>query len=459
MKKYIYCCLLSILLIACNSPKSLYKKGVKLQDQNLHEQACQYFIKSLDKKPDLIEANQALKISGQRVVNQYLDEFFKAKNFQKDKEAVYHYRSAILIQKRVERYKINLEIPSEYINDFNTLLDKYLEEIYSKALNFLTVEKFNEAEILFKEISLLKPSFKDVTDLQNVATFEPKYRLAVSFLESEKFRSAYHEFNKIPKSYKDTELLQKIALESGLLTIGLMKFENATNQKGGQASVSAYLTDKMIKLQNPFIKLVDRTNTQTLINEQIMGLSGQTLENTGANAGELIGVKAILTGKLISYSKIKNPINKEVKKAWFERKVKNYNPDTEKHYFESVYEKITYNDFYGSNEVSISFQYQLISTETGEILLTNILKIHKKDEVHFANANHNYRNIVPGNWKWQNRKHSSDKINTSFLEKNSLKQLFKNNQNLKSVSQLSDEIYNSFAEKITQEINAYNPEK
>ena len=110
---------------------------------------------------------------------------------------------------------------------------------------------------LFKDVSLLKPSYRDVDDLQNVATFEPKYRTAVSFLEIEKFRAAYYEFNKIPDSYKDTKNLQKIALEAGLLTIGLMNFENATNQKGGEASVSAHLSDKKIKLNNPFIKLID----------------------------------------------------------------------------------------------------------------------------------------------------------------------------------------------------------
>lgn len=431
---------------------------MKLQEQNLHEQACLYFTQSLDKKPEFIEANLALKTSGQRVVNHYLDEFFKAKNFQKDKEAVYLYRSAILFQKRVESYKIYLEIPSHYTNDYNTLLDKYLEDIYTKALHLLTEEKFNESEVLFKEVSLLRPSYRDVNDLQNVATFEPKYRSAVSFLEIEKFRAAYYEFNKIPDSYKDTKALQKIALEGGLLTIGLMSFENATNQKGGEASVSAYLSDKMIKLNNPFIKLVDRKHTQTLINEQIMGLSGQTAENTAVNAGELIGVKAILTGKLISFSKTKKPIKKEVKKAWLERKVKKYNPDTEKHYFESVHDKITYNEFYGSNEVNIAFQYQLISTESGEILLTDIIKLNKKDEVYFASGNHNYRNIVPGYWKWPNRKHSSDKINTSLLQKNTLKQLFRNNQNLKSIAQLGDEIYNDIAQRITQDINTYNPE-
>ena len=459
MKKYIYLCLFSIFIAACNSPKSLYKKGVKLQEQNLHEQACHYFTQSLDKKPEYIEANLALKTSGQRVVNQYLDEFFKANNFQKVKEAVYMYRSAKLFQKKLKNYEIHLEIPLHYTNDYDKLLNSYLEDIYNNALHLLSEEKFNEAEVLFKEVSLLKPSYRDVDDLQNVATFEPKYRSAVSFLEIEKFRAAYYEFSNIPESYKDTKSLQKMALEAGLLTIGLMNFENTTNQRGGEASVSAYLSDKMIKLNNPFIKLVDRTHTETLINEQIMGLSGQTTNKTAVNAGELIGVKAILTGKLISFSKIKNPIKKQVKKAWVERKVKKYNPDTEKNYFESEYEKINYNEFYGSNEVNISFQYQLISTESGEILLTDIIKLNRKDEVHFANADYNFKNIVPGYWKWANRKDSSDKINTSLMEKNALKQLFRNNQKLKTVAQLSDDIYNDIALRITQKINTYNPEK
>ena len=55
-------------------------------------------------------------------------------------------------------------------------------------------------------------------------------------------------------------------------------------------------------------------------------------------------------------------------------------------------------------KLNISFQYQLISTESGEILLTDIIKLNRKDEVYFANTNYNYRNIVPGYWKWQIKK-------------------------------------------------------
>ena len=431
---------------------------MKLQEANLHEQACEYFFQSLEKKSEYIEAQIALKSSAQRVVNNYLDDFFKSKNFQETKDAVYHYRSAKIYQEKVNGFNVKVDIPQHYTKDYEVLLNHYVETIYNKALAILEKESFNEAEQLFKEVSLLLPNYKDVQDLQDVATYEPKYRQALFFLENEKFRASYYQFNKIPKSYKDTEELQAMALEAGLFTVGLLKFENATNKKGGEASISAYFSDNIIKLNNPFLKLVDRTHTETIINEQLMGLSGQTTENTAANAGELIGVKAILTGKLVSYTKEKKPLRKEEIKAWFERRVKKYNKETEKHYYEIEYDKINYQEFYASNNVSIAFQYQLISTESGEILLSDIIRFDNSDEIHYASANYNYRNITPGTWKWKNKSHPSDEVYKSVLKKNALKQLFKNKRELKSIEQLADELYQKSAQQVAQKIHTYNPE-
>lgn len=458
MKKYIYLLLCGTLLAACNSPKALYKKGMKLQTKDLHEQACNYFTQSLDKKAEYIDAQVALKTSGQRVVNHYLDEFFKAKNYQENKTAVYHYRSAFLFQEKVKNYNIHLDIPGHYTNDYKIVLDEYVEDIYQEALTLLESEKFYEAEAIFKEVSLLKPAYKDVDDLQNVAAYEPKYRAAVTQLENEKFRAAYYQFTKVPSSYKDTEKLQAMSLEAGLFTIGLMKFENATNRAGGESSISAYVSENIMRLNNPFIKLIDRTHTETLINEQLMGLSGQTTEGTTVNAGELIGVKAILTGKLVSFSKEEVPLRKQQKKAWYERRIKKYNSETEKYYYENEYDKINYHEFYASNTVDISFQYQLISTESGEILFTDIIRLSDKDEVHYATADQNYRNIVPGYWKWQRKSHPSDEVSTSSLKRRNLKQLFKNNRKLKPTAQLADELFQKTAQKIAQKINLYNPE-
>jgi len=456
--KLIFCSLLFFALTSCDTPKSLTKKGDKFAEKNLHKDATAQYMKALNKKSDFIAAKEGLRESGQKQVNAYLDDFFKSKNFGEKRAAIYHYRNANDLKKKISAYSISIDIPSTYTNDYNSLVDSYVNTIYAEAMNFLEKENFSESEKLLKEVALLKPNFKDVNDLKNVATYEPIYRKANEYLELEKFRSAYYEYEKIPKSYQETAQRQALALEAGLFTIAIVEFQNATRQKGGESAISAHVTDDMMNLNNPFIKLVDRKYTQSFIDEQVMGLSGQVAANTNAQAGELIGAKAIITGKLVSFSKQKQPIARFEKKGWAERKIRKYNEETEKHYYETVYDKIKYQEYKGSVNVQVGFQFQLISTESGEILLTKIINLSRKDEVHFAESNINYRNIVPGSWRWQTKDSPNDVINDSYLQKRALRNLFKNKKNLMSVDDLANDIYIEIAKEVSQMVNNYNPE-
>ena len=456
--KFILCSHLIFTLVSCDTPKSLTKKGDKFAEKNLYQDASIWYMKALNKKVDFIAAKEGLRFSGQKEVNAFLDDFFKSKNFGDKRAAIYHYRNAKQTKEKIKKYNINLDIPSTYTTDYNSLIDDYVSTIYDEAMDLLEQENFFKSEILLKEVALLKPNFKNVNDLKNVATFEPIYRKANEFLELEKFRSAYYNYDKIPDSYQETKQRKALALEAGLLTIAIVEFQNATRQSGGESAISALVSDKMMKLNNPFIKLVDRTYTQSFINEQIMGLSGQVAENTNAQAGELIGAKAIISGKLVSFSKQKNPIVKTEKKAWAERKVRKYNEETEKYFYETVYDKIKYQEYRGSASVQIGFQFQLISTESGEILLTKLINLNRRDEVHFAESNTNYRNIIPGNWRWQSKKSPNDVIENSYSQKRALRNLFKNKKSLLSVNALANNIYQEIATEVSQMVNNYNPE-
>lgn len=456
--KLILCSLFILTLTSCDTPKSLTKKGDKFAERNLYQDASIQYMKALDKKGDFIGAKEGLRSSGQKQVNAYLDDFFKSKNFGDKRASIYHYRNANDIKEKIKKYNITIDIPSTYTTDYNSLVDDYVSTIYFEAMDLLEKENFSESEKLLKEVALLKPNFKDVNDLKNVATFEPIYRKANEFLELEKFRSAYYEYDKIPDSYQETKQRKALALEAGLFTIAIVKFENATRQSGGESAISALVSDKMMKLNNPFIKLVDRTYTQSFIDEQIMGLSGQVAENTNAQAGELIGAKAIISGKLVSFSKQKNPIVRTEKKAWAERKVRKYDEETEKHFYETVYDKIKYQEYRGSTSVQVGFQFQLISTESGEILLTKLINLNRRDEVHFAESNTNYRNIVPGNWRWQSKQSPNDVVETSYSQKRALRNLFKNKKTLLSVNALANDIYQEIAIEVSQMVNNYNPE-
>ena len=445
-------------LTSCDTPKSLTNKGDKFSEKSLYADACQFYMQALNQKGDFIEAKEGLRASGQKQINIYLDNFFKSKNFGEERKAIYHYRDASSLQSKIATYSIQVDIPQTYTSDYNTLVDNYVVANYDKAIDLLEEEKFAESEKLLKEITLLKPNFKDVESMKNVATFEPIYRSANEFLELEKFRSAYYEFEKIPASYKECESRKALALKAGLLSIGIMEFKNSTRQRGGESAISALITEELIQLDNPFIKIVDRQQVQTLIDEQLLGMSGQVSENTSAQAGALIGAKAMLNGKLVSYSKQEQAIQKSSKKGWLERKIRKYNEETEKYYYETVYDKIRYDEYYGSASVQVGFQFQLLSSESGEILLSKLININKNDELHFAESNYDYRNIVPGSWRWENKKSPNDVIKDSFSDKRALKQLFKNKKTLMSINELSNSIYTDIAKDVSDKINNYNPE-
>tara|TARA_B100000963_G_scaffold271181_1_gene239363 strand:- start:5386 stop:6810 length:1425 start_codon:yes stop_codon:yes gene_type:complete len=456
--KIFFLMLVVLPFVSCETPKSLTNKGNKFANKNLLQDANSHYMKALDKKSDFIPAKEGLKSTGQKQINIYLDDFFKSKNFGDNRAAIYHYRDANEMKEKLKRYNIDINIASTYTDDYNSLVDDYVSTTYFEAMNLLDNENFPESEKLLNEVALLKPNFKDVNNLKNVATYEPIYRKANEFLEIEKFRSAYFEYNKIPESYQKTQQRKKMALEAGQFTIAIVEFQNSTRQKGGESAISAQLSDKIMKLNNPFIKLVDRTYTQSFIEEQILGLSGQVSQNTNAQAGKLVGVKSIISGKLVTFSKQKNPIVTTEKKAWAERKVRKYDKETDKYFYETVYDKIKYKEFKGNNSVQISFQFQLISTESGEILLTKLINLSRRDEVHFAESNINYKNILPGNWRWQTKQSPNDIVETSYSQKRALRNLFKNKKNLLSVNDLANEIYEEIATEISHMVNNYNPE-
>lgn len=449
---------LSFSIISCNGVKSLTKKGDKAFEKSQFEKAVELYFSALEKDNEYSLAKTGLKNSGQRLVNNHLDQFFKTKNFGENRKAIYHYRDASRLSERCSRMNVSLDIPTQYTSDYNILTNKYVADQYDKGMKLLQNEAFLEAEQTFKEIKLLKPNYKDVDDLERVAEFEPKYRMAISYLQNDKFRSAYAQFNKIASNYKDTKDKKQLCLEEGMITIGFVDFKNGTRNKGGEAAISAYLFNELAKLNNPFIKVIDRSLTSTIIDEQVLALSGQTSESTSANAGQLIGAKAILSGNLITYSKKSDKLSETIKKAWFERLIKKYNEETEKHFYEKEYDKVKYKEYYGMNQVSVGFQYQLTSTETGEILLNGIIKLNESDMVNFATANVNYNKLMPGNWKWQNKAHEDDFVSSNISEKRNLRNLFKNKKSLLTIDQLNDKIYKSTSSQISGEINNYNPE-
>ena len=157
---------LSFSIISCNGVKSLTKKGDKAFEKAQFEKAVELYFSALEKDKEYSLAKTGLKNSGQRLVNNHLDQFFKTKNFGENRKAIYHYRDASRLSERCSRMNVSLDIPTQYTSDYNILTNEYVAEQYDKGMKLLQNEAFLEAENTFREIKLLKPNYKDVDDLE-----------------------------------------------------------------------------------------------------------------------------------------------------------------------------------------------------------------------------------------------------------------------------------------------------
>ena len=72
----------------------MYKKGVKLDEAGLHHEAAGFYINALQKKASNSDAIVALKKTGQKVLDDYLADFYQFYADKKHKKAVYAYHEA-----------------------------------------------------------------------------------------------------------------------------------------------------------------------------------------------------------------------------------------------------------------------------------------------------------------------------------------------------------------------------
>jgi len=453
----------ALLLISCNGPKSLTKKGNKFSEAGIHDQAVTYYLKALNKKGSYVDAQVGLLNSGRAILNELSSKFFQAYSKGDHKTAVYAYLDMEQFVDRVSNYTSKISIAQSYKDDFQDSKRIYVESRFDQANNLISEDKFKAANSIFEEIEKIEPNFEgqDFEALKELALLEPYYRRGSKDLNNQKFRSAYGEFKFIEgenPNYKDAKFKLSDALENAQYTIGLMKFENLSYDKSVSEYLSSEITDNILKSGNPFVKIIDRSNMDRIVKEQMMNMSGVTNGSVAIQAGELVGAKALLLGTVLKVTKVSQAPRVSKVKAYSSYQVKLYDAETKKTYQETRYKKTSYNQYDGFNKVTISFKYQLISTETGQILLSDIIEKSSKSEVSYATYEGNYKKLVPGEWKYLNSASTSDAVNTKGSARRKMKSKFTANTKLTTVTQIQADLQSKIAKIGAGAILNFNPE-
>jgi tetratricopeptide (TPR) repeat protein len=388
----------AVFLYGCSSPNSLTKKGDKLQTAGMHQEAANLYYNALRKNRNHVNAKIGMRTSGQMVLNDKLQTFTKHRSFGLKKDAVYAFLDAEAYYNKINAVGVVLTFPEFHRADYEGVKVDYLTELYDKGTQLMEQEQFNEAKTLFAEITKLDPAFRDTGSLKQVATIEPFYRKGVTAFEAKRFREAHSNLLEVQKrdaNYKDTNQLISQSLQRGQYGVAVMSFDNASGVQEAGARMSAYAMTALTKVNDPFLKVIDRENFDKIINEQKLGLSGVIDEKTAAEVGNLLGARALLTGTVLSQKTTEQKITFQTKNGYEAYQVKKVNPETNQPYFETQYKSVTYREYYGKNSVVLTVQYRLTSLETGEVILSKVVERNTSDEVAFATFDGNRNNLYP----------------------------------------------------------------
>ncbi len=428
-----------------------------------YEDAVNFYIRALQKNKTYPEANEQLRLVSRTIFNNLSSDFFNSFNTANYEKAIADYQKMQNFMQKVNPYNVALNIPVQYEEDYLEAKATFLEQQYLVVNNLMMEEKFAEAEAQIKKIQAVDPNYKqgEINDLKNVAVLEPYYRLGKSHLLNGKFRASYYDFTKIMErddDYKDTKFLREQALEQALFNIAIYDFNNGnTNDKSGDV-LKSRLIDEVLRSGNPFVRFIDRANMQTIMQEQKLALNGSIDANSAIRVGEILGAKAILDGKVIKVTSYQGELVSERKKAYIQSAVKKYNAQEKREYFETVYEKIYYTHNTRRNTTEIIFQFQLISLETGQILMSKTITQNEESNVAYSTYPGDVSRVIPGHWENKLFNSKNDFVNTNRNAIQAFRAEFSANQQPLSVNQLMERNYDLIVADMLKDILNFNPE-
>ncbi|MCF8304655.1 MAG: hypothetical protein K9I94_15375 [Bacteroidales bacterium] len=457
-------CIVSLLVLlifgSCVS-KRLTKKGAELEQAGMISEASGYYYRALERKNDNIDAKVGLKRTAQVVLDNKLKKFKAAYNNDLVEQAVDQYNNAKNYHQRISRMGVNLAFPREYNQYYREVKNTHLADKYKEGYKLLQEERFGEAEAAFNEIIELEPDYKNVKDLNAEAHNEPRYRQAKEAMYQEKYRKAYDLFSEIllhSGDYKSAESLKAKALEKGKVTIAMLPPENRTRDRELSSSIQAKLESRLTNLSNPFIQLIDRTHDEEIMREQRKNISSAGNGGIGFDPTKYKGAKALLTVELNNMSIHQGELDGDREKGYLKQEYKAKDPETGKKVTRIRYEKVYYKEYSQENSVRSVVSFKLISTETGEVLTSGSYSVAKSDEIHFADFDGDKGKLVPGYWKYKNKKSEDDEIKDKFFARLELNSLLKGRREIRTIGSLQNDALNEGADRIATKINLYNPE-
>lgn len=316
--------------------------------------------------------------------------------------------------------------------------------LYESAEQAVLNQQYNAAHTYLSQLYRIQPDNQEALYLTRLMEILPNYNKGVKAMELGLFREGFGYFKKvtdIDADYKDALSRLNQCREEASFTIAFLSKNKKNYNEQLNNSISAEIKKNIVNLNDPLIRLVDRDHLDDLLAEQQQMMEAGFDESSVAEAGQFLGAEYVVIGELVNYKETTGRLIPSEKKGWLGTSLKSA--------------KTKYMQYSQKRVLEGGFRYQLMNTETGEVIAAGNLPFCVDDEIHYAKFNGNNELLYPGFWKYQLIGSSQDYIEYDSESKKSLEDMLSGRDQLKSVVDLQFQLADEVAGQVAIEIQNF----
>jgi hypothetical protein len=118
----------------------------------------------------------------------------------------------------------------------------------------------------------------------------------------------------VPASIQQISIVKPsngVAIPAHIQRIAVAEFIDSRDDKSSYPNPAPELQEKIINgLVMKSVDVIERQHLNRILDEQALGQTGMLDENTAVKVGSILGVDAVLVGKVVDYGKIITPVAK-----------------------------------------------------------------------------------------------------------------------------------------------------
>lgn len=426
--------LLTVFLIACTGSRKYFKAAEKLEKQGLVNEAAEYYLEALQRKPTSVEAKLKLKEVGQKHLSNMASEFFRNYNTQQLEASLESYEKLRDFNSKTTGLGVQLDYPKTYDDDYQKAVENYCLKNYNQTLLLVNQKKYPEAMPYIARVKKYNASYKNLKQLEIVAYCEPLYQSAINNLENKNYSGALGILSNIQsktENYKDSRDLLELATAQQTKTFIL--FEPKASGDKSENDIRQYLFDNFSQ------SALQKLSSIKIINNTPFQNAPSTVDLNSSTNVDLI--QAIRKATAADYFYIFDVLNK-----------KEYNPGlakTSSKGYEQVqtrlndttviteYKALDYNVVKAQRAYSYDYKYKMINAYTNQIISSQTKTIKSQDNVEYQEFARKFTGNIATLYPY------NPQVIAPALKynPNSWRGLFSARSNLKTFEELKSDVY------------------